>query len=83
MFLTHSHADHTGALPWLRENGFQGTVIATEETLRQLPFAVRKRPFAGGSSARPERDGFKSLSIQWGRSGHCAGSVWYRFAEER
>ena len=42
VFLTHSHADHTGALPWLYENGFGGTVIAAEETLRQLPFAVQK-----------------------------------------
>ena len=25
---------------------------------------------------------FQGLSIQWGRSGHCAGSVWYRFAQE-
>ena len=23
----------------------------------------------------------QNLSIQWGRSGHCVGSVWYRFAE--
>ena len=35
VFLTHSHADHTGALPWLYENGFQGIVIAAEETLRK------------------------------------------------
>ena len=36
VFLTHSRADHTGALPWLYGNGFRGTVIAAEETLRQL-----------------------------------------------
>lgn len=39
VFLTHSHADHTGALPWLYENGFCGEVLAAAETLRQLPFA--------------------------------------------
>lgn len=38
VFLTHSHADHTGALPWLYENGFCGEVFAAAETLRQLPF---------------------------------------------
>lgn len=80
VFLTHSHADHTGALPWLYENGFQGTVVAAAETLRQLPFAVRE------SRTLEELclDGtgqLQNLSIQWGRSGHCAGSVWYRFAE--
>lgn len=80
VFLTHSHADHTGALPWLYKNGFRGTVIATAETLSQLPFAVRESRtleelcFDGAGQ-------LQGLSIQWGRSGHCAGSVWYRFTE--
>ena len=80
VFLTHSHADHTGALPWLYENGFAGTVIATEETLRQLLFPV------GNSRTLdelcPKGTGqFQDLSVRWGRSGHCVGSVWYRFTE--
>lgn len=80
VFLTHSHADHTGALPWLYENGFRSTVIAAAETLRQLPFAVKKsctlqELFPNGMGQ------FQNLSIQWGRSGHCVGSVWYRFDE--
>ena len=80
VFLTHSHADHTGALPWLYENGFQGTVIAAAETLRQLPFAVRES--CALDEFCPSGEGtFQCLSIQWGRSGHCVGSVWYRFAE--
>ena len=79
VFLTHSHADHTGALPWLYENGFSGPVIAAAETLRQLPFAVRES--LALSKLCPNGTGqFQSLSLQWGRSGHCAGSVWYRFA---
>ena len=80
VFLTHSHADHTGALPWLYENGFRGTVIAAAETLRQLPFAVRESHTLEDCCS----DGagqLQSLSVQWGRSGHCVGSVWYRFAE--
>ena len=79
VFLTHSHADHTGALPWLYENGFTGTVIASEETLRQLPFPVKAH--AALEALCPAGSGrFQRLSIIWGRSGHCAGSVWYRFA---
>lgn len=78
VFLTHSHADHTGALIRLYENGFQGTVIATEETLRQLNFTVKKSCMldelcSGGTGQ------FRGLTVNWGRSGHCAGSVWYRF----
>ena len=34
VFLTHSHTDHTGALPWLYENGFSGEVIASRQTLQ-------------------------------------------------
>ena len=74
VFLTHSHSDHCGALPWLLQQGFSGPVIAAGETLRQLPFALprtqaleRFQPPAG-------------LQVRWGRSGHCAGSVWYRFS---
>lgn len=80
VFLTHSHADHTGALPWLYENGFAGTVVASEETLRQLPFPVKTHAVL--ENLCPAGKGrLQSLCITWGRSGHCAGSVWYRFAE--
>lgn len=80
VFLTHSHADHTGALPWLFENGFHGTVIASKETLGQLPFSVEKsmalEELCPGGTGR-----LQTLAIRWGRSGHCTGSVWYRFSE--
>ena len=80
VFLTHSHADHTGALPWLYESGFRGTVIAAAETLRQLPFVVREGRALEGLC--PDGAGrFRSLLVQWGRSGHCVGSVWYHFVK--
>lgn len=82
VFLTHSHADHTGALPWLFENGFDGTVIAADETLRQLPFDVKNS--AALNEICPTGSGhFRNLSIGWGRSGHCVGSLWYRFSENQ
>lgn len=80
VFLTHSHADHTGALPWLSQNGFTGTVIAAEETLRQLPFSLGKH--IALSELCPTGTGrFRDLTVAWGRSGHCVGSVWFRFVE--
>lgn len=80
VFLTHSHADHTGALPWLLKNGFSGKIIAAQETFRQLPFPVPNA--VALEKLCPEGAGIdtaQGLGIQWGRSGHCAGSVWYRF----
>ena len=80
VFLTHSHADHTGALPWLYENGFQGQLIAADETLRQLSMQIPRSHIL--NELCPRGIGcFRSLTVQWGRSGHCAGSVWYRFTE--
>lgn len=78
VFLTHSHADHTGALPWLFGQGFDGDLIATGEVLAQLPFSVKKSISLEslGSGHRAEYFGMR---IEWGRSGHCVGSVWYHF----
>lgn len=76
VFLTHSHQDHVGALPWLRAQGFAGPVVASAETLRQLPFDA-------GHTLDLEHLtlDFAGLGITWGRAGHCAGSVWYRFED--
>ena len=82
VFLTHSHADHTGALPWLAQQGYQRPVYATLPTLTQLPFSLNHiRTLESLCPCKtvgtvPELPG---LQVTWGRSGHCAGSVWLRF----
>ena len=73
VFLTHSHADHTGALPWLEEQGFSGTVVTTSETLSQL------KQFPRQTVTLNEFVPPDGMTLKWGRSGHCAGSVWYHF----
>lgn len=75
VFLTHSHADHTGALPWLEEQGFSGAVAASGETLSQLK-TPPKHSVPLADAAVP------GLTVRWGRSGHCAGSLWYQFELE-
>jgi hypothetical protein len=79
IFLSHSHADHAGAWTWLLERGFDGRVVATGETASQLAAKPENlilldrlvRPL----EPRPLADG---ITASWGRSGHCAGSCWYR-----
>lgn len=78
VFLTHSHADHSGALHWLAEQGFKGDVIATDETLGQLPFSV-ENSVSLESLSTCNKAKYKNICIEWGRSGHCVGSVWYHF----
>ena len=72
----------SGALPWLAQQGYQGPVYATLPTLTQLPFSLNHIQTleslcpCKGSGSVPELPG---LQVTWGRSGHCAGSVWLRF----
>lgn len=40
VFLTHSHADHTGRLPKLYKEGFRGTLYATPPTLDMIAIAL-------------------------------------------
>ena len=76
VFLTHSHLDHTGAVPWLYKNAFGGWIIASSCTLEQLPFQVRKavpiEPWCKNNTAD-----FGGISFEYGRAGHCEGSIWY------
>lgn len=78
VFLTHSHADHTAAIPWIVERGFNGKVIATEHTLEQLPFVV-ENTCALESFCVDKQGDLDELHVAYGRSGHCLGSVWYEF----
>lgn len=75
VFLTHSHADHAGALPWLYGRGFSGVTVASAPTLAQL--AEKPRYSVALERLCGEIGGIK---FAYGRSGHCEGAVWYEFA---
>lgn len=80
LFLTHSHTDHTGALLWLYERGFRGKVAASRTTLRDIPGEIEGAiALEDISTSGTEFEMAKNLRVMWGRTGHCMGSVWYRF----
>lgn len=83
LFLTHSHENQSGALPYLLGNGFTGRVVLTTETARQLPFPVDD-PIVLEALCLPRTPARLpgGLGVEWGRSGHCSGSVWLRLTQE-
>lgn len=75
LFFTHAHKDHTGALDYLLNKGFHGEIIATEDTFRFCKITYENKtalPYVYPGTLK--RDGF---TVQYGRSGHCPGSLWY------
>ena len=83
LFLTHSHENQSGALPWILSGGFSGRVVLTTETARQLPFPIDD-PLVLEALSLPT-ESFRlpgGLQVTWGRSGHCSGSAWFRFEAE-
>ncbi len=83
LFLTHCHADHAGAVMWLYERGFKGIVIASRFTLDIMSGPVRECRVLEELGERGTKIPLEhGLSVTWGRSGHCFGSVWLLFSAE-
>ncbi len=79
LFLTHMHEDHIGAFGWLVKNGFCGLVVASDETIKALPEY-------GKTLVLPQAFGRVNLGevcIDYGRSGHCVGSLWYHIKTQQ
>ena len=75
LFITHSHRDHTGAIGYFESLGFAGSVLLTNQTYRQMKDKPGNTMIL--DSTAPELELERDFSFRWGRSGHCAGSVWY------
>lgn len=75
LFLTHSHRDHTGAVEYAERMGFSGPVFMSAQTYRQLGYKPKNAVIM--DSTAPEVELLPDFVLQWGRTGHCCGAVWY------
>lgn len=86
LFLTHSHKDHCGGIEWLIRKGFSGKIISSEETRQQSGITYqnwKRLYFDNCCPGKVKIDA--SLSVTYGRSGHCTGGLWYllQFEDKR
>jgi metallo-beta-lactamase family protein len=66
--ITHAHIDHSGLLPRMKQNGFCGTIYATEPTvdlvkILLLDSAHIQEVEAGGKNKRLQRTGLKANAV--------------------
>ena len=75
LFITHSHKDHTGAIEFLEKHGFNGPVLMSNQTYQQIHYKPKNTMIL--DSTAPELELDSDISLHWGRTGHCAGAVWF------
>lgn len=89
VLISHAHEDHVGGLLWLLEQGFQGRILMTAETLAETAQTLKnyaEQQHLERIALPHERiELFKAgdvltlgdTEIATGRSGHVAGGVWF------
>lgn len=82
VFLTHSHKDHVGALSWIEDLGFSGATILTRATFEQMPQKPKNYIIIDELVRKNMLPLERHLSVCYGKSGHCEGSVWYELIFE-
>ena len=60
--------------------GFEGPVLLTNQAFRQIHYKPKNTMIL--DSTAPELELEPGFSFSWGRTGHCAGAVWYHISCE-
>lgn len=89
VLISHAHEDHVGGLLWLVDQGFQGRILMSAETLAEttqtLNNYAEKQHLDAVAFPQDRIELFKAgdvltigaAKITTGRSGHVAGGVWF------
>ena len=75
LFLTHSHEDHTGAIKWLFKEGFSGKVVLSRKTYEQMNYKFDNTICLNEYEQLSKLE--DHLLVEYGKSGHCEGGLWY------
>ncbi|HIQ73833.1 MAG TPA: MBL fold metallo-hydrolase [Candidatus Cottocaccamicrobium excrementipullorum] len=85
LFLSHCHKDHSGAFEEFCRQGFNGWLVTTRPTL-EFSGILWDKTILLDCPSNPDQ-GRKGLSLEdglsfsYGKSGHCAGSLWFHFRD--
>lgn len=75
LFLSHAHKDHCGAVDHLVAKGFDGTILATKQTLELADIHYKKTINLKATGIGMHKQPF--FTVTFGRSGHSPGSLWF------
>ncbi len=78
IFITHCHKDHCGALHHFIKNGFAGTVITSSATYELTGITYENCKLLDYHKGSLSLD--STIQIEYGSSGHCVGSLWFRIS---
>ncbi|MCD7836303.1 MAG: MBL fold metallo-hydrolase [Lachnospiraceae bacterium] len=82
LFLTHCHKDHSGAIPYIIEKGFEGWIVASSMSVLLEEISYNKIISLIIKEFPQTEICLDTLKLQYGRSGHCPGSIWFYIEDQ-
>ncbi|OON98468.1 MAG: hypothetical protein ATN35_04875 [Epulopiscium sp. Nele67-Bin004] len=80
MFVSHHHEDHIGAFEHFVDNGFCGKLVISQVAYILADINYNNTIFLDTNSTNLNL--CEDIEVQYGRSGHCVGSLWFNIKLE-